>query len=417
MNRRILVVDDNPAIHEDYRKILSVADSGSLSDLDPLELELLDLGDSEAQEELYALDFASSGQQALELLLLALDQGNPFAMAFVDMRMPPGWDGLETIERLWQHDPGLQVVICSAYSDYSWDELQSRVRRNDNLIMISKPFDMMEIRQAAAALTMRRHTHESTRAELQALQQRLETTTLDLESDSGRHRALFEGAPVAMVTADANLCLRNFNAAARQLFEGAESEALGKPLSFLTCDGSYLPVGANLRMALTLHGRPFAAVFRLSRITLDAEPYYVCAVQPLEFGSALLAAHSGKDFSSSVQPCCLNSLVRISGQMVSRFMELSGLELALTPSLPLLEADPEEIQRVLMQLLFQALESEMEGALGLATGLSETDPGVRLAWAGLATRPNTPAQPIQASFQVDLQNWRLILPLPVLPSA
>ena len=130
-----------------------------------------------------------------------------------------------------------------------------------------------------------------------------------------------------------------------------------------------------------------------------------------------MAAHSGKDFSSSVQPCCLNSLVRISGQMVSRFMELSGVELALTPSLPLLEADPEEIQRVLMQLLFQALESEMEGALGLATGLSETDPGVRLAWAGLATRPNTPAQPIQASFQVDLQNWHLILPLPVLPSA
>lgn len=419
VNRRILVVDDNPAIHDDYRKILSVAESGSLSDLDPLELELLNLGDSEEHEELYSLGFAISGKQALAQLIQAQDEGVPFAMAFVDMRMPPGWDGLETVERLWQRDPGLQVVICSAYSDYSWDELQSRVRRNDNLIMISKPFDMMEIRQAAAALTMRRHANESTRAELQALQKQLASKSSYSTSDSGRHQAIFEAAPVAMVTADANLGLRSFNAAARQMFEG---EAIGNPLSSLTCDESYLPVGANLRMALALSGRSFPAVFHLGRITLDGEPHYVCSVQPLEFKSAVLSALSetpslmrpGKALSSSLQPCCLNSLARIAGEWVSRSVDLvGGLQLALAPSLPLLEADPEEVQRVLMQLLFQASQSGLDGPLELGTGLSSD---TRLAWAGLVAAPTEPARPIEASFRVDLDNWRLMLPLPVLPS-
>ena len=48
-------------------------------------------------------------------------------MAFVDVRMPPGWDGVETITRIWEVDPDLQIVVCTAYADYSWEELRSKV--------------------------------------------------------------------------------------------------------------------------------------------------------------------------------------------------------------------------------------------------------------------------------------------------
>jgi hypothetical protein len=54
---------------------------------------------------------AGSPQEACELLCRESQQGRPFALAFVDMRMPPGWDGLETIKRLWQVESQLQVVL------------------------------------------------------------------------------------------------------------------------------------------------------------------------------------------------------------------------------------------------------------------------------------------------------------------
>jgi len=54
----------------------------------------------------------------LELVKKSLEDGDPFALAFVDVRMPPGWDGIETVARIWQEYPDLQVVICTAYSDY-----------------------------------------------------------------------------------------------------------------------------------------------------------------------------------------------------------------------------------------------------------------------------------------------------------
>jgi diguanylate cyclase len=77
----------------------------------------------------------------------------PYAVAFVDMRMPPGWDGLETIERLWMADAGLQVVICTAYSDQPWDEIRDRIGRTDKLLILQKPFNSVEVLQLATALS------------------------------------------------------------------------------------------------------------------------------------------------------------------------------------------------------------------------------------------------------------------------
>jgi diguanylate cyclase (GGDEF)-like protein/PAS domain S-box-containing protein len=89
----------------------------------------------------------------LEKVLKAVESGKPYALAFVDMRMPPGWDGVETIEKILQIDPEIQIVICTAYSDYSWEDILTRFGRADRLLILKKPFDMAEVCQLACALT------------------------------------------------------------------------------------------------------------------------------------------------------------------------------------------------------------------------------------------------------------------------
>src|ERR1700743_2058254 len=83
----------------------------------------------------------------------ALEEGRPYAMAFVDVRMPPGWDGVETVSRIWEVDPNLQVVVCTAYSDYSWEELRDKMSQPDCSLVLKKPFDTIEVQQLANSLT------------------------------------------------------------------------------------------------------------------------------------------------------------------------------------------------------------------------------------------------------------------------
>jgi CheY-like chemotaxis protein len=139
--QRILVVDDNTAIHRDFRKILSGVERRP--ELDDLEQDLFGTGPGVAPDRQYALAFAENGQQALELVRRAAQQGTPFTMAFVDMRMP-GWDGIETIEHLFRVQPDLPVAICSAYMDYSWHEVLTRLQR-PGLRLLRKPWTSGEV--------------------------------------------------------------------------------------------------------------------------------------------------------------------------------------------------------------------------------------------------------------------------------
>ncbi|WP_248731146.1 GGDEF and EAL domain-containing protein [Pseudomonas sp. MWU13-2517] len=149
-NRRILIVDDTASIHEDFRKILCAEAQGEKS-LDSLEETLF--GTAAPVRQAFVLDSAYQGEEALELVNKALAQQSPYAMVFIDMRMPPGWDGLQTIEELWNVDPNLQIALCTAYSDYSFEAIEARLKYNDQLLILKKPFDHLEIRQMASALT------------------------------------------------------------------------------------------------------------------------------------------------------------------------------------------------------------------------------------------------------------------------
>ena len=132
-NRRILIVDDTVSIHEDFRKILC-ADADGEPSLDSLEETLF--GTPAAPRQVFELDSAYQGQEALALVSQALAANAPYAMVFIDMRMPPGWDGLQTIEQLWNVDPNLQIALCTAYSDYSFEAIEARLKYNDQLLIL-----------------------------------------------------------------------------------------------------------------------------------------------------------------------------------------------------------------------------------------------------------------------------------------
>jgi two-component system NtrC family sensor kinase len=153
-SRRILVVDDNVSIHQDFRKILS-RPARSVEDLDAMESLLFGGEESVAPKgspTRFELDFALGGEEGVRRVREALAQGRPYAMAFVDIRMPPGIDGVETTLRMWREEADLQVVLCSAYSDYSWDELARKLETSERLLILRKPFDSIEVRQMAHAL-------------------------------------------------------------------------------------------------------------------------------------------------------------------------------------------------------------------------------------------------------------------------
>ena len=150
-NRRILLIDDMHSIHEDFRKILAARPARRALD----EVESALFGEKSAQftRDGFELDSAYQGREGVDKVEAAVQAGQPYALAFVDMRMPPGWDGVETIERLWRIDPQVQIVICTAYSDHAWEDVLARLDVQDRLLILKKPFDMIEVSQLARTLT------------------------------------------------------------------------------------------------------------------------------------------------------------------------------------------------------------------------------------------------------------------------
>jgi two-component system NtrC family sensor kinase len=181
-NRRILIVDDNVAIHEDFRKVIGTDDAGA-SAVDQSAASLFDEPVAAASCPLASYDLGSAyqGQEALARVEQSLREGRPYAMAFVDVRMPPGWDGVETVRRIWEVDPDLQVVICTAYSDYSWGEMTRVLGETDRLLLLKKPFDNVEVRQLASALTEKWKLTREARQSVDQLQRLVEERTASLE--------------------------------------------------------------------------------------------------------------------------------------------------------------------------------------------------------------------------------------------
>jgi two-component system cell cycle sensor histidine kinase/response regulator CckA len=179
-NRRVLIIDDNPSIHADFRKILEARGSAA-ADLARATSELFGDFLVPGTKAEFDLTTALQGDEGLSAVREAVRSGKPFAMAFVDVRMPPGWDGIETITRIWEMDPDIQVVLCTAYSDYSWDDITSQLGSTDRLVILKKPFDAVEVLQLASALTEKWALLQRVKGEFQNLEQMVSDRTRDLK--------------------------------------------------------------------------------------------------------------------------------------------------------------------------------------------------------------------------------------------
>jgi signal transduction histidine kinase len=182
-NRRVLVIDDNESIHEDFRAVLS-GDTNDGASLSSVEEHLFGESSPVSESPRFEVDSALQGEEGLEKIRSSLRENRPYAMAFVDVRMPPGWDGVETIARIWQDYPDLQVVVCTAYSDYSWEDMVARLGQSDRLLILKKPFDNVEALQLASALTEKWNLYQQAKSRLTDLERIVADRTSELRNSN-----------------------------------------------------------------------------------------------------------------------------------------------------------------------------------------------------------------------------------------
>ena len=312
-NHRILIIDDNPSIHEDFRKILGPADATLAKELDAEEAALFGDKADASRPWSFQLESAFQGEEGLEKVRAAVAKGEPYAVAFVDVRMPPGWDGIETIARIWKEFPDLQIVICTAYSDYSWDEISKSIGSTDQMLVLKKPFDNVEVLQMAHALAKKWQLTQIARRQMEELDGLVNQRTAELREANARltgevaertaaEEALrrseerfskaFHSSPVPMVIQspdgksclDANTSFLDFIAADREtvLSEGmnlwADAATAAALRERLEARQVVRHLAATIR---TPHGNAHEVLIAAENLELAGAPYHLLILQDI----------------------------------------------------------------------------------------------------------------------------------------
>lgn len=213
---RILIIDDNPQIHADFKKILlePPIQKGLAQEEDIL------FGQTSVSLSLsYHIDSAYQGEEALNLVKKVLEIGQHYAIAFVDIRMPPGWDGVETISRIWKADPDIQIVICTAFSDYSWEKIYEKFGQTDRLLILKKPFDNIEVRQIASTLMKKWILAEQVKAHVRSLQEMVADRTIKLTNSLSLLRATFDATADGIIVTNIQDEIIDYNNKFLQLWD------------------------------------------------------------------------------------------------------------------------------------------------------------------------------------------------------
>jgi two-component system, NtrC family, sensor kinase len=199
---RVLVVDDNAAIHDDFRKVLCATDKTAALEATEAALLGVEVAPRTGTRVEFTIDDALQGADGVECVRRSLAESRPYAVAFVDMRMPPGQDGLKTILDCWSLDPQLQVVICSAYSDYSWREISAATGETDQLVILRKPFDPEEVLQLAHALSRKWEVQRALQRQLNNLEGLVAMRTREVSERQALFQLILENAADLIAVVD-----------------------------------------------------------------------------------------------------------------------------------------------------------------------------------------------------------------------
>ena len=391
-NHRLLVIDDNQAIHEDLRKILT----GEVKAQEHLQDDEEVLFGKEATPIVrFEIDSAYQGQEGLAKLEQSLAEGRPYALAVVDIRMPPGWDGVETIFRLWQAYSRLQVVVCTAYSDYSWNDIQRRLGRSENLLILKKPFDNIEVIQLAHALTRKWLVSGQAQARLEDLDRMVALRTSELEAANERirkqfaekaaaeaaFRTVFESSPIGIALSDLRGCYVDVNGAMEELMGVPKASVVGRDPAALgwIADGDEFEA---IRRALNGGGGldSHELVFRNSRqgertgllwarrVAIGGTGYWLSFVLDIserkEMERELVRARLGADAAAQAKSQFLANMSHeirtpLNGILgISYLLEDESIPEELRPMMSLIRTSGEVLRRVLDDVLdFSKIES------------------------------------------------------------
>ncbi len=205
----ILIVDDNPSIHIDFRKILQ-SQTETADELEEIQETILGNPHIESEYE-FDIDSAYQGEEALRLIQQKLTKNQHYSLAFVDIRMPPGIDGVETTRHIWEIDPDIQIVICTAYSDYSWEELNNRLKKAGSFLILKKPFENIEVLQFTYALSKKWELNQQLQCHLHNLEKLVEERTLELKKNLSALRATLEATSDGILSVDLKQRINFYN--------------------------------------------------------------------------------------------------------------------------------------------------------------------------------------------------------------
>jgi len=180
---RTLIIDDDPCVHHVFVNMLSrelIPSARSQSGGPPQPAETF----PDAQFPVFEVDSAYGGEQGLACVQKALAENRPYTMAFVDMRMQSGWNGIETISHIWRECSDLQIIICTAHTDFTWHDIIKRFGHTDRLLMLKKPFNVMDVRQMAYALAEKWNLFNQAKSHLERLQKLVDERTAKLQESN-----------------------------------------------------------------------------------------------------------------------------------------------------------------------------------------------------------------------------------------